>query len=172
MLLIVVAVLSLVIPPVKRWMAALRKHVAWKSAKWLFVPLYAGLMGLSLGSQHTLFNVWLWIGFIAFAMVLVVITTALTRDLWEGWAQRIQKAQGWLGIIALVGFVGVLAVSTLLHQTGLLHSMLIPQFLLLGPMFGLGGFQLFAAGQQTSPINRAMGVLFPAIGLLVIVGLL
>ena len=50
--------------------------------------------------------------------------------------------------------------------------MMIPQLLLLGQMFGLGGFQLIAAGQQTTPINRAMGVLFPAIGLLVIVGLL
>jgi len=64
--------------------------------------------------------------------------------------------------------------------------MVIPQLLLLSAMSGLGSFLLvpsrsipvgqassrIGAQEETPGLTRAMGVLFPALGLLVIIGLL
>src|SRR5579859_2535515 len=147
-------VLSL-LPPGKRVLAAIGKALPMKALKWAIIPVMAAVMGLSLGAQHKPFDVWVWIALAVVCTVLALSAAALTREMWARWTGNLRRAQSWLGIGGLVGFLALLFLSLLLHQPSLSNLMVIPQLLLLTTMSGLGSFLLIGADEDTPGLTRA-----------------
>ncbi len=163
-----------VLPPFKGWAERLRARLPWGALRWVFVPAYLALLGLSVAllaedAPTTLSRYALP----ALGAVLSLLTlAALSRPFWERWAGVLTRAQALLGVVVLVGFVGlVLAVLF-----GLLTTPTRPLLLAEAGVFGLlllfGSAQVADSWRSAHPMDGASAVLLPVFGVLMVLLLL
>lgn len=170
-ILLVVGILALV-PLVKRRLTSLHKHTIWQVVQRVSVPLFAGLLGLALGVRPYYFDVWPWLAMSAFLLVLALAAAVFSNPYWSAWTGELGQLQRWIGLVGVIAFLALLAATIVFGQPAMQRGVGIAQLMLLVLMLGLGSLPVVTMERAGQAIQRTAGVLFPTLGLIVIVALL
>ena len=160
----------MVLPPLKSRAERLRGHVHWDALRWVLVPAYSALLGLSTtqiaeDAPATLERYALpALG----ALLALLLAAALTRPLWGRWAEAVTRAQAMLGVVVLLGFVGLLLAGWLGVLTAPPRPLLRAEVGVFGLLLIFGSAQVATSWRSAHPMDGASAVLLPAFGVLMV----